>query len=91
MPTEKEIGDIVRKTFEIYDSDKSGVLELDELKQMWDDAAQELGIDEEITDERIQSIVDYAHFPDTDANSLSVGDLNRIISTILKGNERKAE
>ena len=86
MPTEKEIGDIVRKTFEIYDSDKSGFLELEELKRMWDDAAQELGYEEEIDDERIRLIVEKVT-GNPGGEGLSYTDLSKIIGSILKGDE----
>ena len=83
MPTEKEIGDIVRKTFEIYDGDKSGFLEIEELKKMWDDAAQELGYDEIIDDERIKQIVEKVT-GDPNSEGLSYIDLSKLIGSILK-------
>ena len=93
MPTEKEIGDIVRKTFEIYDKDKSGFLEIDELRRMWDDAAQELGLDEEIDEGRIRQIV--ASVRELSDNpgpeGLSYTDLSKVIGKILKSDDMDSD
>ena len=56
MPNDSEIEEIVRKAFEIYDTDKSGFLERDEIKKLLDDACGELGADE-ITEKQLDAVI----------------------------------
>ena len=83
MSTEQEIEEIVRKAFEIYDTDKSGFLERDEIKKLLDDACGELGADE-ITEEQLDAVIQTV-----DANNdgkFSFDELNQIIGPILRQN-----
>ena len=80
---DSEIEDIVRKAFEIYDADKSGYLERDEIKKLLDDACGELGADE-ITEEQLDAVIQTV-----DANNdgkFSFEELNMIIGPILRQN-----
>lgn len=82
-PSDKEIEDIVRKAFEIYDVDKSGYLERDEIKKLLDDACGELGADE-ITDEQLTSVIETVD--ENGDGKFSFDELNRIIGPILRQN-----
>ena len=81
MPSDSEIEDIVRKAFEIYDVDKSGTLERDEVKKLLNDACGELGA-ESITDEQLDAVI-----ATVDANNdgkISYEELFQIIAPILR-------
>lgn len=83
MPNEAEIEEIVKKAFEIYDTDKSGFLERDEIKKLLDDACGELGADE-ITEDQLDAVIQTV-----DANNdgkFSFEELNQIIGPILRQN-----
>jgi Ca2+-binding EF-hand superfamily protein len=83
MPNEAEIEEIVKKAFEIYDTDKSGFLERDEIKKLLDDACGELGADE-ITESQLDAVIQTV-----DANNdgkFSFDELNQIIGPILRQN-----
>ena len=82
-PTEKDIEDIVRKAFEIYDTDKSGYLEREEIKKLLDDACGELGADE-ITDDQLDAVIKTVD--ENGDGRFSFEELNKIIGPILKQN-----
>jgi Ca2+-binding EF-hand superfamily protein len=82
-PSGKDIEDIVRKAFEIYDTDKSGYLERDEIKKLLDDACGELGADE-ITDEQLEQVIKTVD--ENGDGKFSFDELNKIIGPILMQN-----
>lgn len=82
-PNDKDIEDIVRKAFEIYDTDKSGYLERDEIKKLLDDACGELGADE-ITDDQLEQVIKTVD--ENGDGKFSFDELNKIIGPILRQN-----
>ena len=81
MPTDAEIGEIVKKAFEIYDVDKSGTLERDEVKKLLNDACGELGADA-ITDEQLDAVI--STVDDNNDGKISYDELFQIIAPILR-------
>lgn len=83
MPNDSEIEEIVRKAFEIYDTDKSGFLERDEIKKLLDDACGELGADE-ITEKQLDAVIQTVDV--NNDGKFSFEELNQIIGPILRQN-----
>ena len=81
MPSDQEIGEIVKKAFEIYDVDKSGTLERDEVKKLLNDACGELGADA-ITDEQLDAVI--STVDDNNDGKISYDELFQIIAPILR-------
>ena len=81
MPTDAEIGEIVKKAFEIYDVDKSGTLERDEVKKLLNDACGELGADA-ITDDQLDAVI--STVDDNNDGKISYDELFQIIAPILR-------
>ena len=81
MPTDQEIGEIVKKAFEIYDVDKSGTLERDEVKKLLNDACGELGADA-ITDDQLDAVI--STVDDNNDGKISYDELFQIIAPILR-------
>ena len=53
---ELKLKDIVRKAFDLYDADKSGYLEREEIKKLLNDACGELGAPP-ITDQQLDEVI----------------------------------
>merc|ERR1712072_683839 len=56
MPSKAELETIVKKAFELYDTDKSGFLEREEIKKLLNDACAELGAPA-ITDAQLDEVI----------------------------------
>ena len=81
MPSDAEIEEIVKKAFEIYDVDKSGTLERDEVKKLLNDACGELGADA-ITDEQLDAVI--STVDENNDGKISFEELFQIIAPILR-------
>ena len=71
----------MKKAFEIYDVDKSGTLERDEVKKLLNDACGELGADA-ITDEQLDAVI--STVDDNNDGKISYDELFQIIAPILR-------
>merc|ERR1711862_185631 len=56
MPSKAELETIVKKAFELYDTDKSGFLDREEIKKLLNDACAELGAPA-ITDAQLDEVI----------------------------------
>ena len=81
MASLAEIETKVQKAFELYDTDKSGFLEREEIRKLLNDACAELGAPA-ITDEQLDEVITTS---DEDGNKkFSFIELFKVIGPILE-------
>ena len=78
---ELKLRDIVQKAFDLYDADKSGFLEKDEIKKLLNDACSELGAPP-ITDQQLDEVIKTVD--DNGDGKFSFEELYTVIGPILK-------
>ena len=78
---ELKLRDIVQKAFDLYDADKSGFLEKDEIKKLLNDACGELGAPP-ITDQQLDEVIKTVD--DNGDGKFSFEELYTVIGPILK-------
>merc|ERR1712111_42639 len=83
MPSKAELETIVKKAFELYDTDKSGFLEREEIKKLLNDACAELGAPA-ITDAQLDEVIKTVD-DNGDGNSLSM-NFSRLLDLSLNNN-----
>merc|ERR1711990_530544 len=81
MPSKAELETIVQKAFELYDTDKSGFLERDEIKKLLNDACAELGAPA-ITDAQLDEVIKTVD--DNGDGKFSFDELFKVIGPILE-------
>ena len=83
MATEEEtkLREIVQKAFDLYDADKSGYLEKEEIKKLLNDACGELGAPP-ITDQQLDEVIKTVD--DNGDGKFSFDELYTVIGPILK-------
>merc|ERR1712118_158267 len=81
MPTKAELETIVKKAFELYDTDKSGYLEREEIKKLLNDACGELGAPA-ITDAQLDEVIKTVD--DNNDGKFSFEELFKVIGPILE-------
>merc|ERR1712066_500082 len=80
MPSKAELETIVKKAFELYDADKSGFLEREEIKKLLNDACSELGAPQ-ITDAQLDEVI--KSVDENGDNKFSFEELYSVIGPIL--------
>ena len=78
---ELKLRDIVQKAFDLYDADKSGFLEKDEIKKLLNDACGELGAPP-ITDQQLDEVIKTVD--DNGDGKFSFEELYTVIGPIIK-------
>ena len=80
-PNKMRLEDIVRKAFDLYDTDKSGYLEREEIKKLLNDACAELGAPT-ITDAQLDEVIKTVD--DNGDGKFSYEELLKVIGPILE-------
>ena len=78
---DEQLKDIVGKAFDLYDADKSGYLERDEIKKLLNDACAELGAPA-ITDSQLDEVIKTVD--DNGDGKFSFEELFKVIGPILE-------
>ena len=81
MVRKDDLKDIVHKAFDLYDADKSGFLERDEIKKLLNDACAELGAPA-ITDAQLDEVIKTVD--DNGDGVFSFDELFKVIGPILE-------